>query len=143
MNRHIHTPAGGPPEVDRPSPEIFAVMGDDGIRRMIHCFYGHLAHSDIQEMFVGDMNEAADRSADYFVQLLGGPPVFQQKYGPPRLRARHIPFEISENARQVWIGCFETTLDGADDAFGFPMQHMDGFKQFLDAFSAWMVNTES
>lgn len=142
MNRNIYTPPGGPPEVDRPSPEIFAIMGDDGIRRMIHDFYGNLANSDIRDIFVGDMQQAADRSADYFVQLLGGPPIFQQKFGPPRLRARHIPFEITERARQTWIGCFETTLAKAADTFGFPMQHMAGFKRFLDEFSVWMVNSE-
>ena len=63
-----------------------------------------------------------------------------EKYGPPRLRARHLPFEIDERARQVWLGCFERVLEGADVKYQFPMQHMEGFKDFLKNFSAWMVN---
>jgi len=31
-------------------------------------------------------------------------------------------------------------LEGADVKYGFPMEHMEGFKNFLKNFSAWMVN---
>lgn len=141
MNRDIYTPPGGPPDVERPDGEIFGHMGDDGIRRMIHDFYARLAASDISALFPGDMTEAANRSADYFVGLLGGPPIYQEKYGHPRLRARHIPFKITEESRQVWLSCFSATLEDASSRYGFPAQHMDGFKRFLDAFSVWMVNT--
>src|SRR5947208_3312298 len=74
------------------------------------------------------------------VTILGGPPLYFEKYGPPRMRARHLPFEIDESARQVWLRCFEKVLEGADVKYQFPMEHMEGFKDFLKSFSAWMVN---
>ncbi len=52
----------------------------------------------------------------------------------------HIPFEIDESARQVWLSCFMKVLESADKKYNFPMQHMAGFKDFLEGFSAWMVN---
>jgi hemoglobin len=56
------------------------------------------------------------------------------------MRARHLPFEIDEQARQVWLGCFHKVLEGAESKYQFPAEHLDGFKDFLKSFSAWMVN---
>ncbi|MFT5239941.1 MAG: hemoglobin [Candidatus Promineifilaceae bacterium] len=140
MQREIYTPPAGPPDVERPNPDIYAQMADDGIRRMIHSFYERLYASSISTLFVDDMHASADRSADYFVQILGGPDLYQQKYGHPRLRSRHTHFVITEESRQVWMGCFDATLVNASD-FGFPEAHMPGFRNFLDAFSRWMVNS--
>jgi len=56
------------------------------------------------------------------------------------MRARHLPFEIDERAREILLGCFEKTLEEADVKYQFPMEHMAGFKEFLRSFSAWMVN---
>jgi hemoglobin len=86
------------------------------------------------------MEEASKKSAMFFVTLLGGPPLYLQKYGSPRMRARHIPFEIDESARQVWLRCFDDVLAGSETKYNFPAQHLQGFKDFLKSFSAWMVN---
>jgi hemoglobin len=86
------------------------------------------------------MEEASRKSALFFVTILGGPPLYAQKFGSPRMRARHIPFEIDERARQTWLACFERTLEGADVKYNFPLEHLQSFKDFLQSFSAWMVN---
>ena len=87
--------------------------------------------------------EAASRkSAAFFVQLLGGPPLFSQAFGPPRMRQRHLPFEIDARARGVWLSCFRKVLDGAEERYGFPPEHLETFRGFLRDFSAWMVNVE-
>lgn len=115
-------------------------MGEANIFKMILDFYRELECSDIRHLFPGDMEAASRKSAAFFVTLLGGPPMYFEKYGPPRMRARHLPFVIDEPARQAWLACFEKTLDGADVKYQFPMEHMDGFKAFLKSFSTWMVN---
>jgi hemoglobin len=140
MERSIYTPPGGPPQGPGPSPEIYATMGEASIFRMISDFYKELENSEVRHLFPPDMEEASKKSAAFFVTILGGPPLYFQKYGSPRMRARHLPFEIDERARQVWLECFEKTLERADVKYGFPPQHMEGFKQFLRGFSAWMVN---
>ena len=80
------------------------------------------------------------RSTAFFVTLLGGPPLYFEKYGPPRMRARHLPFEIDEPARQDWLACFDKILEGADVKYQFPSKYLEGFKDFLKSFSSWMVN---
>jgi hemoglobin len=137
----IHVPAsGGPPQGPGPSREIFVKMGEEGIRALLRDFYQELGRSSIAGMFPEDLVKAADKSADFFVFLCGGPPLYHDKHGPPMMRKRHMPFRIDEAARQEWLACFRRTLDRTP---GFPLEHRDGFEIFLDGFSAWMVNTAS
>jgi hemoglobin len=115
-------------------------MGEANVFRMMSDFYKELEQSEIRHLFPADMEEASKKSALFFVTILGGPPLYLQEYGSPRMRARHLPFEIDESARQVWLRCFDKVLDGADVKYQFPLQHLAGFKNFLTGFSAWMVN---
>jgi hemoglobin len=140
MQRSIYVPPGGPPQGPGPSPEIYQVMGDANIFRMMLDFYKELEQSEVRHLFPPDMEEASKKSALFFIGLLGGPPLYLQKYGPPRMRARHLPFEIDEPARLVWLRCFDKVLDGAETKYNFPARHLEGFKDFLKGFSAWMVN---
>src|SRR5436189_5454276 len=117
-------------------------MGEVNIFKMMSDFYKALEKSEIRNLFPEDMEEASKKSAMFFVTVLGGPPLYFQKFGPPRMRARHLPFEIDESARQVWLACFETVLEGADVKYNFPLQYMSSFKDFLKNFSAWMVNKQ-
>ena len=140
MERSIYTPPGGPPQGPGPNPAIYKTMGEANIFRMMSDLYKEIEKSNIRHLFPADMEEASRKSALFFVTILGGPPLYAQKFGPPRMRARHIPFEIDERARQTWLACFERILEGADVKYNFPLEHLQGFKDFLKSFSAWMVN---
>jgi hemoglobin len=140
MGRSIHTPPGGPPQGPAPSREIYGLMGEANIFLMISDLYKELEKSEVRHLFPANMEEASKKSAAFFVGLLGGPPIYVEKYGSPRMRARHLPFEIDEKARQVWLSCFERVLEGAEVKYQFPPQHLQGFKDFLQSFSTWMVN---
>jgi hemoglobin len=140
MGRPIYTPPGGPPQGPGPSREIYGIMGEANIFRMISDLYKELEKSEVRHLFPADMEEASKKSAAFFVGLLGGPPIYVEKYGSPRMRARHIPFEIDEHARQIWLDCFTRVLEGADAKYSFPVEHVSGFKEFLKSFSGWMVN---
>ncbi len=117
-------------------------MGEDGIFAMLAEFYAELERSELRPMFPADMLAASRRSAAFFVGLLGGPPIYQARHGPPMMRARHLPFPIDRRAREIWLDCFETVLETAPQRHGFPTEHLQGFREFLRGFSAWMVNTE-
>ena len=142
MERQIYVPPGGAPRVAPPSTEIYAAMGEENIFAMLRDFYRELEHSAIRHMFpLNDMMTAADKSAAFFVGILGGPPLYQQRHGNPMMRARHMPFPIDEPARMEWLRCFATVLEDAPARYNFPPEHLLGFWAFLEGFSAWMVNT--
>ncbi|MBN2715616.1 MAG: hypothetical protein JXX14_07150 [Deltaproteobacteria bacterium] len=138
-----YIPHGGPPQTPLPSPQIFTAMGNEGIYAMLADFYRLLGKSKISNMFPNSEEEllaASRRSAAFFVQICGGPQQYTEKYGPPRLRARHMPFAISLADKAVWLDCFREVIETAPEKYGFPRQHIDGFIAWLTAFAGWMVN---
>ncbi|MCB0194339.1 MAG: hypothetical protein KDJ65_20480 [Anaerolineae bacterium] len=141
MNRKIYVPSGGPPQINPPSREIYGLMGQENIFKMLEDFYVELGQSPIRHLFPDDVVAASKKSAAFFVGLLGGPPLYQQLYGPPMMRARHFPFAIDEAARQEWLACFDRVLEDAVEKYDFPEAYLEGFRDFLVGFSSWMVNT--
>ena len=143
MEEEIYTPPTGPPQGPPPSPEIYAQLGQAGIEAMLADFYDELGRSPIAGLFPADAEGrrlASVKSASFFVGVLGGPPLYARQHGPPRMRARHLPFVIDEAARGHWLACWKPVLAQAGASYGFPLEHLEGFQRFLNAFSAWMVN---
>jgi hemoglobin len=135
-----YTPNMNPAEIAGPSREIYARMGRENLYRMFEEFYRELEASPIRSMFPQDLVASSRKSAAFFAQLTGGPQEYSERFGPPRMRARHLPFRITPKARAEWLLCFERILLRAVDEFDFPAEHLDGFRRFLQKFSAWMVN---
>ena len=142
MSELPYVPPVGPNSAPAPSREIYAHMGEANVFRMLADFYVELGRSPIRPMFGPDLPAASEKSAAFFVGLLGGPPLYQQRYGAPMMRARHLPFPIDEEARQAWLACWEPILDRAASDYNFPAEHLEGFRRFLVGFSAWMVNRQ-
>ncbi len=140
LNRDVYIPPGGPPQRG-PSREIYGIMGRKNIFRMVEDFYAELEESELRPLFPEDMKAASRKNAAFLVGVFGGPPLYQELYGPPMMRRRHLHFSIDERARQVWLGCFKNVLQNAVEKYEFPVEHLDGFIAFLEEFSAWMVNT--
>lgn len=135
-------PSINPQQIASPSRQIFAAMGEANITRMIEDFYAELETSSIRDMFPADLGTSAKKSAAFFIGLLGGPPLYQQQYGNPMMRARHLPFSINQAARDVWLACFKRVLENATERYQFPAEHLEGFREFLRGFSLWMMNQE-
>lgn len=143
-DRPVWTPPGGPPQTDRVPSAVYQAMGEENIIAFTRAFYHRLAASSIAHLFPkGERNlmTAADRSATMNVFLFGGPHLYQQRYGPPRLRMRHMPFVIDETGRREWMRCFRETLAEAPEKFGMPAEHVDKVEKFYEDFSGWMVNS--
>jgi len=138
-----YTPTMNPADIAGPSREIYARMGRENLYRMIEEFYRELGSSAIRSMFPDDLVASSKRSAAFFAQLTGGPQEYTERHGPPRMRARHLAFRITAQARAEWLACFERILQRAVKDFTFPAEHLEGFRQFLEKFSLWMVNTNN
>jgi len=130
--------------VTMPSPAIYAAMGEEKLRNMIRAVYCNLGQSAIASMFPADeagLMAAADKSALFWITACGGPPLYEETYGPPHMRARHLPFTITEEARRAWLVAWEPVLAVATAEYDMPAEHLAGFRDYLVSFSAWMVNT--
>ena len=142
MSRRIYVPPVDPGRIAPPSRDIYEIMGEANIFRMIEDFYRELERSSLRPLFPDDMVAASQKSAAFFVGLLGGPPLYHQRHGPPMMRARHLSFAITPRTREEWLECFERVLVDAPRRYAFPREHLVGFQAFLRDFSMWMVSAE-
>lgn len=136
----VFVPPSGPPKES--PPKIYSILGEENIRKLLKYHYKFLSESEIKDLFPTGikLEESANKNADFFIQALGGPPYFTQKYGPPMMRARHLKFPIDYKKREVWLNCFFKAIEELKKEIDFPEEEEKKFKDFLIRFSEWMVN---
>ena len=131
---------GERPPVQLPNPQILVHLGEEGMRNMIGEHYELLKQSNIRGLFPPTQEgfEAAKKhSADFFIQICGGPRYFDDSRGAPKMVARHAPFKITSEARRIWLESYIvilSKLDMNDDL-------KQSFWTYIDMFSIWMMNT--
>jgi len=143
MNLQIKImPPNYKPEPTLPDERMYELMGESGIRNMISAHYDLLVESDIKDLFPPKgygLEQAKERSADFFIQKLGGPEYFNKKRGAPMLAKRHSYFKVTPEGRISWLTCYREVLLKLD----LPEDIIIKFWDYLHDFSNWMVNTES
>jgi hemoglobin len=87
----------------------------DGVRALVDRFYALM--DELPEAYaVRSIHpESLDGSADSLFKFLsgwlGGPPLYEQERGHPRLRMRHAPYQIGPTERDQWMLCMRLALD--------------------------------
>ncbi|MCK5780994.1 MAG: hypothetical protein KAH10_00250 [Flavobacteriales bacterium] len=125
-----------------PSHEVLTFIGEVGVRNLISDHYDLLILSDISGLFPSTEKgfEAAKKhSADFFIQLMGGPDYFNQNRGNPMMRRRHAPFKITPEARVIWLECYIEAIEKLNAPDDIKKSYWD----YVNSFSTWMVNSES
>ena len=90
------------------------IGGEIGVRRLVRRFY---AIMDTMPEAAGiralhaDMARAQDRLFMFLSGWMGGPALYTEKFGHPRLRMRHLPFTIGDSERDQWMACMSQALD--------------------------------
>ncbi|CAK8570137.1 unnamed protein product [Lathyrus sativus] len=59
--------------------------------------------------------EAIQNQYEFFVQRMGGPPLFSQRRGHPALIGRHRPFAVTHQAAERWLHHMQQALDTTPD----------------------------
>lgn len=135
-----------PPPAPRPNSAIFEALGVAGVQRLIRAFYTEIGRSSIAHLFPQEpdkLMKAADNNALFWVTMMGGPPLYEEKHGKPMMRQRHFRFPVTGEARATWLACWEPVLAAAPRTLGFPAEHIEGFRAWITTFSAYIVNTKS
>ena len=134
--------AGAPPTIPPSLKTVYAKMGESNIFHFMREVYIEMKWSAIGHFFVHDVDLTSQKSAAYFVEILGGPPLYQQRYGSHDLHRRHQRIQIDEAARREWVRCFEVVLNRSGARYNFPQEHLPDFYLFLDRFSRWLINSD-
>ena len=66
--------------------------------------------AEVRAMHPRDLRGSREKLFWFLSGWLGGPPLYVEKKGHPRLRARHLPFAIDDAARDQWMLCMRQAL---------------------------------
>lgn len=83
--------------------------GIETIRALVEAFYDVMdtdpKAAPIRAYHANDLTEAREKLFMFLTGWTGGPQLYIERYGHPRLRARHLPFAIGESERDQWMYC--------------------------------------
>ncbi len=99
----------------------YQALGETGIRALTHAFYDIMdalpAAADVRAMHAKDLEPMKEKLAEYLVGWMGGPPLYEDKYGTVCMTEPHEHYAIGPRERDQWLLCMEKALDAieADD----------------------------
>jgi hemoglobin len=97
-----------------PTPPFAALGGEPGIRALVDRFYDLMDTApeavDIRRLHAPSLKRSREKLFEYLTGWTGGPPLYESKYGHPRLRQRHMPFTIGARERDQWLWCMDRAL---------------------------------
>lgn len=86
-----------------------AVGGADAVRTLVDRFYDLMdlepRYAGLRALHPSTLDGSRDKLYWFLSGWLGGPDLYQQRFGHPRLRARHLPYEIGIAERDQWMAC--------------------------------------
>lgn len=91
-----------------------ALGGEAGVRRLVDRFYELMdtlpEAYGIRKLHPESLDNSAEKLFMFLSGYLGGPQLFVEKFGHPRLRARHMPFAISKGEAEQWMLCMRQAM---------------------------------
>lgn len=112
------------------------IGGQDVVRRLAETFYDVIEEESptLRAMLPANTTNTRKKFFMYLTGWLGGPGLYEEKYGHPRLRMRHMPFSIGDDEAAEWMRCMREAMDRAgiseplrtflEERFGALAEHM-------------------
>jgi hemoglobin len=117
-----------------------SIGGDTAIRHLVDRFYDLMdtaaEAATIRRLHAASLKASREKLYMYLTGWTGGPPVYVEKYGHPRLRARHLHFHISSRERDEWLWCMDRALDEQP----MPEELREALREKLHALADHMRN---
>ena len=81
------------------------VGGEPVFRQLVDAFYDGVEQDPVLRPLYpeGDLQAARDRLRMFLEQYWGGPTTYSDQRGHPRLRMRHVTWQIGEAERDAWL----------------------------------------
>ncbi|MFT5162259.1 MAG: hemoglobin [Alteromonadaceae bacterium] len=116
LKKLLSKPTNAPSVHPTPQLSPYQIIGSErGTRNLANRFYDIMQSdpkaAELLAIHPHSMPQLHEKFFEYLSGYLGGPGLYEKKYGHPRLRARHLPFEVSELLKQQWMYCMDKALD--------------------------------
>ena len=116
------------------------IGGESKVRALVDRFYDLMdlepAYAALRASHGSTLQDARDKLFWFLCGWLGGPQHYQERFGHPRLRMRHMPFTIGILERDQWLACMDQAMTetGVD-----PVLH-ERLNQSFFQTADWMRN---
>jgi len=101
--------------MNRPGTIYEAIGGYDTVDTLVTHFYKRVGkHPDLTPIFPEDLTETARKQRKFLTQFFGGPSLYNEEFGSPMMRRRHLPFEITPTRKDAWLECMHQALAEAN-----------------------------
>ncbi|MGL5001922.1 MAG: group II truncated hemoglobin, partial [Casimicrobium sp.] len=102
-----------------PSQSPFVLFGGEtGVRKLVDAFYDRMDFeadfATIRALHPTTLEGSRDKLFWFLCGWLGGPNHYVERFGHPRLRARHLPFSIGSVERDQWMACMKLALSDCE-----------------------------
>ncbi len=97
-----------------PQPPYELIGGAEPLRALVERFYDLMETQDefagIRALHPASTAGSREKLFMFLSGWTGGPPLYVERYGHPRLRARHLPFPIGVSERDQWLKCMSQAM---------------------------------
>ena len=85
------------------------------MRKLVDRFYDLMDEDPdyfgIRKLHAASLDGSRAKLFMFLSGWLGGPPLYVNEFGHPRLRARHLPFVIATPERDQWLACMNRAME--------------------------------
>ncbi len=90
---------------------LYDELGESFFIDLVDAFYGEVVADPIlRPMYPDDLSESRRHLQLFLIQYWGGPTTYSDERGHPRLRMRHVPFTIDDEARDAWLRAMRAAI---------------------------------
>lgn len=123
------------------SKTLFELLGGEpAVRALVDRFYDLMdMEPDFKVLRAAhgpSLDQARDKLFWFLCGYFGGPNHYIERFGHPRLRARHLPFSIGEVERDQWVACMGRAMQDE----GVPPELLERILHAFFGVADWMRN---
>ena len=94
------------------------IGGEEKVHALVARFYDLMdleaGYKELRAAHGNTLDEARQKLFWFLCGWLGGPDYYQERFGHPRLRMRHMPFSIGIQERDQWVACMDQAMGETD-----------------------------
>ncbi len=116
------------------------IGGEAAIRTLVDRFYDLMdlepGYLELRTVHGSTLADARDKLFWFLCGWMGGPQHYIERFGHPRLKARHMPFKIGIQERDQWLACMDQAMGEVQVDADLRARLRESFFQTAD----WMRN---
>jgi len=121
----------------------YVILGGEAVvRRLVDTFYDQMDEDPdyfvIRKLHAQSLTGSREKFYKFLTGWLGGPPLYTDEFGHPRLRMRHMPYPIGSIERDQWMTCMASAMDAVGVEAEMKARLIGSFANTAD----WMRNKE-